>query len=71
MQSPQNFMNDAPVDVGIQANPSNSTASTKGVALPVLGLVSFLDNNWSPHFTTSAGYSIPRISALRRKERQS
>jgi hypothetical protein len=54
MQSPQNYMNDAPVTVGIQANPSNSTAFTKDVALTVLGLVSLLDNNWSPHFTSQS-----------------
>jgi hypothetical protein len=56
----ESYMNDAPVDVGTQPNPSNP-ATPKGVALPVLGLVSFLDHNWSPQFTTSVGYSLVNI----------
>jgi hypothetical protein len=56
----ENYMNDAPVDVGIQKNPSNPN-DIKGVTLPVLGVVSFLDHNWSPRFTTSAGYSMVNI----------
>jgi outer membrane murein-binding lipoprotein Lpp len=57
----ENYMNDAPVDVGVQSNPSNPTAPKRGVTLPVLGVVSFLDHNWSPRFTTSAGYSMVNI----------
>lgn len=57
----ENYMNDAPVDVGVQANPSNPNTPIKGVALPVLGVVSFLDHNWSPRFTTSVGYSMVNI----------
>ena len=56
----ENYMNDAPVDVGIEADPS-SVAQIKGVALPVLGVVSFLDHNWSSRFTSSAGYSMVNI----------
>lgn len=56
----ENYMNDAPVDVGIQTT-SNPAVPIKGVALPVLGLVSFLDHNWSPRFTTSVGYSMVNI----------
>ena len=54
----ENYMNDAPVDVGIANNPSNSRLPIKGVALPVLGVVSFLDHTWNKHFTTSVGYSL-------------
>ena len=57
----ENYMNDAPVDIGVQKNPPNSTVPIKGVALPVLGLVAFLDHTWSEHFTSSAGYSFLNI----------
>ena len=58
----QNYMNDAPVDIGIKNNPGNLITPIKGVALPVLGVVAFLDHNWSERFSTSAGYSLVNIS---------
>ena len=57
----QNYMNDAPVDVGIRTNPANAATPIKGVALPMLGIVSFLDHNWSEHFSSSIGYSMLNI----------
>jgi hypothetical protein len=57
----ENYMNDAPVDVGIANNPPNSAIPIKGVALPVLGVVSFLDHTWNEHFTSSIGYSLVDI----------
>ena len=57
----ENYMNDAPVDVGIAHNPPNSPIPIKGVALPVLGVVSFLDHTWNEHFTSSVGYSLVDI----------
>jgi DcaP outer membrane protein len=57
----ENYMNDAPVDVGIQNNPPGSRLPIKGVALPVLGVVAFLDHTWSEHFTSSVGYSLVDI----------
>jgi len=57
----ENYMNDAPVDVGIKNNPPNSSVPIKGVALPVLGVVSFLDHTWSESFTSSVGYSMVDI----------
>jgi hypothetical protein len=57
----ENYMNDAPVDVGIENNPPDSRLPIKGVALPVLGVVSFLDHTWSEHFTSSVGYSLVDI----------
>jgi hypothetical protein len=57
----ENYMNDAPVDVGIENNPPGSRLPVKGVALPVLGLVSFLDHTWNEHFTSSVGYSMLNI----------
>jgi hypothetical protein len=57
----ENYMNDAPIDIGIKNNLNNPTAPIKGVALPVLGVVAFLDHNWSDRFSTSAGYSMVNI----------
>ena len=57
----QNYMNDAPIDIGIKNNFSNPTSPIKGVALPALGIVSFLDHNWSERFSSSIGYSMLNI----------
>jgi hypothetical protein len=58
----QNYMNDAPVDVGITIkDPSDPARPIDGTALPVLGLVSFLDHNWSKRFSSSIGYSLVNI----------
>jgi outer membrane DcaP-like protein len=54
----QNYMNDAPADVGIEPDPGNTTAPVKGVALPVLGLVAFLDHTWNEKFSSSVGWSM-------------
>ena len=53
----QNYMNDAPVDVGIKNNFSNPVTPILGKPLPILGLVGFLDLNWSDKWTSSIGYS--------------
>ena len=53
----ENYMNDAPVDVGIKNNPGNAVTPIVGTALPVRGLVAFYDHTWNEHFTSSAGYS--------------
>jgi hypothetical protein len=57
----ENYMNDAPVDVGIENNPPNSSVPIKGVALPVLGIVAFIDHTWNQSFTSSVGYSMLNI----------
>ncbi len=57
-QGVENYMNDAPVDVAIKNSPGNVTAPIKGVALPVLGIVAFVDHTWSEKFTSSIGYSM-------------
>jgi hypothetical protein len=57
----QNYMNDAPVDVALK-NTSNPSKPVAGTALPVLGLVAFLDHNWNSKFSTSLGYSLVNIS---------
>lgn len=57
----ENYMNDAPVDIGAQHNPTNPLTPVRGVPLPVLGVVAFLDHNWSERFSTSVGYSLVNI----------
>jgi hypothetical protein len=56
-----NYMNDAGDDIGIQQNPGDAITPIEGVALPVLGLVAFVDINWSDHLTSTAGYSMAWI----------
>lgn len=58
----ENYMNDAPIDIGVHNNFSNPKTPIKGVALPVLGVVAYFDHNWSKRFTSSAGYSLVNIS---------
>ncbi len=58
----QNYMNDAPVDVGIKNNFGDPRRPVKGVPLPVLGIVAFLDHNWNKRFSSSVGYSLENIS---------
>ncbi|MGZ5189981.1 MAG: DcaP family trimeric outer membrane transporter [Flavisolibacter sp.] len=53
----QNYMNDAPVDVGIKNQFSNTTTPVIGVALPVTGISAFIDQSWSDKFSTAIGYS--------------
>ncbi len=57
----QNYMNDAPIDIGVKNNFSNPASPIQGVPLPILGLVSFLDHNWSHRFSSSLGYSMVNI----------
>jgi hypothetical protein len=58
----ENYMNDAPVDVGIKNNLRNPTNPVTGEPLPVLGIVAFDDHNWSDRFSTTLGYSYENIS---------
>jgi hypothetical protein len=57
----QNYMNEGPADVGIKNNFSNPRQPVLGVALPVQGLVAFIDHNWNSKFSTSIGYSSVSI----------
>ena len=51
----QNYMNDAPVDVGIVRNPGNAVTPIEGKAIPITGTVFFVDHNWNSHWSTSVG----------------
>jgi hypothetical protein len=53
----QNYMNDAPVDIGIVNQFGNTAAPIRGEALPIQGLVLFLDHSWSDKYSTAIGYS--------------
>ena len=57
----ENYMNDAPVDVGIQLNTTNPQRPILGVALPALGFSTYLDHTWSKQFTSAFGYSMVNI----------
>jgi len=52
----ENYFNDAPVDVGVKT-PTSPTAPVDAEALPVTGIVAFLDHVWNPKFSSSIGYS--------------
>jgi hypothetical protein len=58
----ENYMNDAPADVGIRTNFLNPRTPVLGELLPVLGLMAFYDRTWSEKWTSSGGYSRERIS---------
>jgi outer membrane DcaP-like protein len=54
----QNYMNDAPVDVGVETNLSDPLTPLTGKALPMLGISAFLDLNWNANWTSTVGYSL-------------
>ncbi len=53
----ENYMNDATNDIGIENNFSDPKQPVLGVALPMSGIVAFLDMKWSDKWTSSVGYS--------------
>ncbi len=57
----ENYMNDAPVDVGVEVDSTNPQKPLKGKALPVTGLVAWLDHTWSSRFSSSIGWSETHI----------
>ncbi|TPW17889.1 MAG: hypothetical protein FD129_200, partial [bacterium] len=52
----ENYMNDAPVDIGVTEGEGDEPALV-GEALPVTGIVAFIDFNWCEKWTSTAGYS--------------
>ena len=54
----QNYMNDANTDIGVVLDPGNVSRPLKGEAIPLLGLVGFIDLNWSEQWTSTVGYSV-------------
>ena len=58
----ENYLNDAPVDVSVKVTaPLNPLRPIQGVALPALGLSTYLDHTWNKRFTSSIGYSMVNI----------
>ncbi len=57
----ENYMNDAPIDVGVEADSANAQKPLKGKALPVTGIVAWLDHTWSSRFSSSLGWSETHI----------
>ncbi|HXY30112.1 MAG TPA: DcaP family trimeric outer membrane transporter [Gemmatimonadaceae bacterium] len=53
----ENYMNDAPADVGAQPQPENTRTPFTGVPLGLFGMVAYLDHTWNDRFTSSVGYS--------------
>jgi hypothetical protein len=53
----QNYMNDSPVDIGIENNLQNPVQPIVGKPLPITALVAFLDHTWSSKFSSTVGYS--------------
>ena len=58
----ENYFNDAPIDVGIQSNAGNAVTPIVGKALPILGLVAYLDHTWNKDWSSSLGYSHVDVS---------
>jgi len=52
----QNYMNDATVDIGIESSDTIITPDD-AKALPLTGIVAFLDHKWNDRFSTALGYS--------------
>ncbi len=53
----ENYMNDAPVDIGIVNNFSNPLKPILGKPIPIMGTVVFLDHTWNDKFSSTIGYS--------------
>ncbi len=60
-QGVENYMNDAPVDIGIQNNFSDPQQPIVGKAVPVLGLVAFYDRTWNEKWSSTIGWSMVNI----------
>jgi len=56
-QGIQNFMNDAPTDIGIEKDPGNAKAPVKGVALPLFSFSAYVNHRWNDNFSSAIGYS--------------
>jgi DcaP outer membrane protein len=57
----QNYMNDAPEDIGIRNNFGDPVRPIVGEALPLTGVVAFIDMNWSARWTSTFGFSFVDI----------
>jgi hypothetical protein len=53
----ENYMNDAPVDVGVELQPTNRVTPVEGELLGVFGMSAFYDHTWNEKWTSTIGYS--------------
>ena len=53
----QNYMNDAPVDVGLQSNVGDPGRPVFGKPLGITASVVFIDHKWSDSYSSTVGYS--------------
>jgi hypothetical protein len=54
----QNYMNDAPADIGVEVSGPPAATTLDGAALPMVGVSAFYDHYWSDQWSTSVGYSL-------------
>ena len=57
----ENYIADAPADIGVQSNHGIPLQPVKGKALPVLGFFSFVEIIWNKKVQSSIGYSMEKI----------
>jgi hypothetical protein len=57
----ENYMNDATTDVAIDKVGTSATSPISVKALPVTGVVAFLDHTWNERYSSSIGYSMVNI----------
>jgi hypothetical protein len=53
----QNYMNDSPVDIGVENNLGNPVTPLVGKPIPIVAIVAFLDHTWNQKFSSTIGYS--------------
>jgi hypothetical protein len=53
----QNYMNDAPEDIGPAPNPGNSVTPVIGQPIPLVAFSAYYDRYWSEKWSSSFGYS--------------
>jgi hypothetical protein len=58
----ENYMNDAPIDVGLENNFLNRRTPVRGKALPIAGIMAFYDRTWNEKWTSTGGYSRADIT---------
>ncbi len=58
----ENYMNDAPVDIGPKARLFDIHRPIDGRALPVFGAVAFYDHYWNEKFSSTVGASVVNIT---------
>ena len=54
----QNYMNDAEADIGIKRQYDNTITPITGVAIPLVGVVTYFDIYWNQKLSSAIGYSI-------------